>query len=270
MVRTLIVGDVHDKWASMTKMLDEIIISERIEKIIFLGDLTNDWNQTADTELDEIKTMADWIAYKRESGLEVTVLIGNHDVYYLIDGHDHSAMADLVNRASPGHNMRNRMEVGSLIRSVEPEVMTTVDSCGKTFLLSHAGLTNAWSETVGLHDGSPVEMARQVNIMMGKRDWKHLYMIGVGRGGWMEPSPLWADMTELVEDHLTGLNQIVGHTPVRTITKTTGDSELLFCDTFSTNPDGSAIGDSSMLYTDGSTFKKIRQYKKNAIISEAI
>lgn len=269
MSRTLIIGDVHDKWTSMTQMLDEIIISKNINRMVFLGDLTNDWNQTANTELDEIKVMADWITSKRNSGIDVTVLIGNHDVYYLINDHDHSTIADFVNQASPGHNRKNRMEVGSLIRSVKPEVMTTVDSCGKTWLLSHAGITNAWSEIVGLHDGSPVEIAGQVNTMMDEHDWEHLYMIGAGRGGWMEPSPLWADMTELLEDHRTGLNQIVGHTPVRTITKMDGDSEVFFCDTFSTNPDGSAIGDSSMLYVDGPNIKKLIMVKED-IISEVL
>ena len=79
-----------------------------------------------------------------------------------------------------------------------------------------------------------------------------LESVGGGRGGWQQPSPLWADWTELARDYYPGINQVVGHSPQRTcVTETTETGEVLWCcDTFSTSSKFFRLGDSSMLLLD--------------------
>lgn len=82
------------------------------------------------------------------------------------------------------------------------------------------------------------------------------------RGGDSAPSPLWADKSELIADYPAGLIQVVGHTPVTTVTNVDG---LWFCDTMSTLPNGLPIGDSSMLlYTPGTEpmFNVVKDYSE--------
>ena len=77
---TLIIGDVHDKWTTIIPRLDRLRESLQVSRMVFLGDLTNDWTQTAGSELREISLMERWIESARDSGLVVDLLVGNHDI----------------------------------------------------------------------------------------------------------------------------------------------------------------------------------------------
>ena len=69
--------------------------------------------------------------------------------------------------------------------------------------------------------------------------FQSLGQAGASRGGWGTPSPLWADEIDLEANSVPKLNQIVGHTPVKTVTEhivKNGDKtshKLFFCDTHS-------------------------------------
>lgn len=68
-------------------------------------------------------------------------------------------------------------------------------------------------------------------------------------GGRSVPSPVWADRTELEADPWAGWTQVVGHTPVPTVTNAGG---LWFCDTW-TDGDGSML-----LLSDDGSFAPVR------------
>ena len=252
MTRTLIIGDVHDKWSTVTPTFNRMIQYWRPDRTIILGDLTNDWYQTAKSEYRQLRIMERWAKSIRGQGIDLTILIGNHDVYYLVSDKDHSIAANTVNMYSPGHHQRFRQQVGLTIRSVRPEAMTTITGCGRKWLLSHAGMTGAWSARIGLDTNDVDQLADHVNMMFHDRNWGRLYMVGPGRGGDEVPSPIWADRSELEADPMPGVDQMVGHTPAVTVeSRTTDDGHVLvFCDTMSTNPDNTPIGDSSMLVMD--------------------
>lgn len=74
-------------------------------------------------------------------------------------------------------------------------------------------------------------------------------MAGPARGGRSVPSPVWADRTELEADPWAGWTQVVGHTPVPTVTNAEG---LWFCDTW-TDGDGSML-----LLSDNGSFAPVR------------
>jgi diadenosine tetraphosphatase ApaH/serine/threonine PP2A family protein phosphatase len=92
---------------------------------------------------------------------------------------------------------------------------------------SHAGIIDGWEERHGLwNDDSPI--------------WAR-----PGRGSYLENAP-----------------QVFGHTPSRTCMEI---QKNVWCiDTFSTYPDGTPIGDHTVLEViDGKTFKKIKMETKN-------
>lgn len=242
---TLIVGDVHDKWRTVIPRLERLRGSLGVSRMVFLGDLTNDWTQTAESELEEISLMAEWVRSSRDSGLTVDLLVGNHDIYYLIDENDHSPAAMAVEMFSPGHLQEWRHEVGDLIWSCSPMAASTVAVDGGLRLVSHAGLTQDWAEAHGVPT-SAAGAADGINRMLDAHDWKRLYQ-------WDSlSSPLWTRPDEMMLRHAHGLDQIVGHTPAASICEGRYDGDrVLYCDTMSTDPDGTPSGDGSLLLVDG-------------------
>lgn len=241
---TLVVGDVHDKWTTVIPRLDRLRGFLDVSRMVFLGDLTNDWSQTAESELREISLMERWVLSARDSGLVVDLLIGNHDVYYLIDENDRSSAAMSVEAFSPGHLQGWRGGVGSLIWSCSPMAATTVTVDGVQRLATHAGLTGDWAAAHGVPTGA-LEAAESINRMLFSRDWDALYQCDA------LSSPLWARPDEMMLRHAQGLDQIVGHTPAASICEGRYDGDgVIYCDTMSTDPDGTPSGDGSLLLID--------------------
>lgn len=257
---TLIIGDVHDKWTTIIPRLDRLRGSLQVSRMVFLGDLTNDWTQTAGSELREISLMERWIESARDSGLVVDLLVGNHDIYYLIDETDRSPAAMDVAAFSPGHLQERRGEVGALIRSCSPMAATTVTMDGVQLLATHAGLTGDWAAAHDVPTTAP-EAAERINRMLKNRDWGSLYQ-------WDSlSSPLWARPDEMMARHARRLDQIVGHTPAASICEGHYDGDrVLYCDTMSTDPDGTPSGDGSLLLIDGQG-KQSRVLPDDSIIS---
>ena len=248
---TLIVGDLHLKAALMLPRVDAIISNRTVRRVVFTGDVVNDWESTAMSEYEDVKNIADWTSARRRDGIDVNMIVGNHEAWYLLDQDDHSPGAMAVRSGSPGHHRRGRGDVGSLRRDqAPPPLLLADDATGARWVITHAGITAGWARMVCLPLGDYMGMVDALDSMLNNGDWGHLYMCGRARGGDdANPSPLWADMTELLSDPAPHLNQIVGHTPVRTVTgRTTPDgSRIVLVDTMSTTSTGESIGDGSML-----------------------
>lgn len=247
---TLIVGDGHCKWAGIVPRLDSLLANDSIEinRVIFLGDLCDEWGIAPIDMIDSLKTLVDWEHKATSSGIKVETLIGNHDLPYLLDSNDRSVEAMRVRRCAPGYQHIAAGQVKSLLESMAGlKVSTTVKAGGATWLLSHAGFTASWAETwlslcvdpevleqdetiteiVDWKTACAESLSNAANQLYEDKDWDHLYAIGHARGGWRDvpPSPLWADKRELlddpamlyIDDDQLVLPQIVGHTPVPTV-----------------------------------------------------
>jgi predicted phosphodiesterase len=256
MIRTLIVGDGHDKWSTILPLVDAVVKRYTVSRVILMGDLVNDWSVTAHDELNEIRLLTRWI---NTSKIQVETLIGNHDVYYLLDSGDHRPETEEVRSASPGHHYELRGEVKALLsdlnRPLKISTVITVDD--REFLLTHAGLTKRWADFHLDHAQGIRRLNRALNHMYDEYDWADLYTIGPARGGISIPSPLWADREELLADPYPDLPQIVGHTPVSSVEewiRPKGEYRtgwpLIFCDTMSSASDGTRIGDWTALLVD--------------------
>ena len=87
-------------------------------------------------------------------------------------------------------------------------------------------MTGAWAAYAGLSDSPEGELDRRL-----RESPMHLFdMAGPARGGRSVPSPVWADRTELEADPWAGWIQVVGHTPVPTVTNAGGALVLRYVD----------------------------------------
>lgn len=245
MAKSLVVGDIHLKSSEILPKVDEVLSENRdISRVVFLGDICDEWNADDDQMVHEVEEFTDWVDDRRIEGMDVDVLIGNHDFQYLLKEQGPGTHMDLLERGF----------VESTLFQLDPKIACDVDG----FLLTHAGLTQAYADENLNEPEDAYKAALQLNEIFADGSEEALEVLGqcgVGRGGDDTPGPLWADKWELEDDPIEGIPQIVGHTPVATICQ--GEvadidevPELWFCDTFSLQSDMVPIGDGSMLLVD--------------------
>lgn len=250
-MRTFIVGDIHNKWNTVHEALQKTIQENGDpDKVIFLGDLVNDWDSTPQDEIQSMIGFADWVFEHRADGLDVQVLMGNHDMPYLMKDTD-----PLYPRIAHKHGFqpaayRKVHQIMSKLGMIAAVQMHDLD--GTPVVISHAGFSQEWLYLNFRETEFSPETVEYTNELLQKGSWANFNMVGAERGGTsFTSSPVWCGMHELTMNTPHGIHQIVGHTPVRNITTVeTNDSTLVFCDTFSTYSSGQFIGDCSILVTE--------------------
>lgn len=243
---TLVVGDTHVKQEIILPRVDAAVERCGAGRVVFLGDYCDEWGSTGRQLLAALELLAGWVEDARAAGVRVDLLLGNHDFQYLLG------------EEGPGTQVLIMDDVAALLRGLGATMAETADG----FLLTHAGLTAGWAR---LHLDAPSgaeETKSQLNVLFERGAWNDLRALsscGAGRGGWDEPSPLWADRSELWEDAYPGIDQIVGHTPVAACermppasawARADAGEELWLCDTFSVTSRMRPIGDGGMLLVE--------------------
>lgn len=247
----LVIGDGHCKWDAITRRASALLDDSRfkIDRIVLLGDLCDDWGIEPARMVDSLTVLSDWEHDVAACGIKVETLIGNHDLPYLLDENDRSDKAMRVRRSAPGYQYIVTEPVHRLLKSmIGLKISTMLTTTGNPWLLSHAGFTSAWAghylpqcidegtinNTNSIAGGGTTSwktacadsLSIAVNMMYENEDWDALYSIGHARGGWrgVAPSPLWADKSELLADPVEisvgdelVIPQIVGHTPIGTV-----------------------------------------------------
>ncbi len=239
----LILGDQHLK---QPFILPHVLTYVRqaelgVDRIVFLGDACDDWGATEQQALEAMDFYAGWVEARRDEGLRVDVLLGNHDLCYIRGRIGSGSMGGIF------HELRECLE-----ERLHVQMATTVGR----FLCCHAGITQAWAdEHLKEVEKTPADIAACLNAMLADPgQWAVLDSAGPSRGGWQLPGPVWADASDLVYGALAGVDQVVGHTPV----ERAGRLQLLgwedgatpdvwVCDTFSLRRSCAPIGDGSML-----------------------
>lgn len=259
----LFVGDIHDKGSIVCPAVEHHMTERHVDTVVLLGDLLNDWNMSAKGEINEFAILHDHVLAWRHDGVDVRVLLGNHDVIYTTQ--PRSIEAYRLKDCSPGYNPGAHGTIRPMLLELEPQIAYGVrladDPNGRQVLCTHAGVTLSWmdwcrrilgSEPLG--DGAAY-IALWLNQLFRDHPVTFMERIGLKRGGgWNKTiSPLWVDRGEHNEHDsvLPGdIIQIVGHTPVPTITPAPG---IRYCDTMSDDSHGNHLGDGSMLLYDGTT-----------------
>jgi predicted phosphodiesterase len=226
-MKTMIVGDMHLKESVILPLVDELLGKlGKVERLVFTGDICDQWDATEQTFNDELKFFDKWINAKESEGIDVDLVFGNHDFAYI------SFLGGPGYLEAAGNHVRHFFNMHP-----KTAIATTV---GK-YLITHGGLVDSWAsnylEPNDNFDRTSVKgIAEALNKMLEDERYDELYQAGPGRGGYELPSPLWADKEELLFSAYPGISQIVGHTPVSTCVKEKHpgtNSELWFCDTFS-------------------------------------
>lgn len=241
----LICGDLHTKQNPLQKVIDN---AHLFDKIIFLGDYVDDWNKTPEDSYELLRAL---LRFKKGNKDKVVLLFGNHDLSEWLGG----------KFMCSGYNPN----VHSLIDYdlCRDQSLFSIAFEHKGWLFTHAGVCNGWLKDNKIElpkENRGKFLADTLNESFRLRgvDREHYNLFqslstsGPMRGGWHSPSPLWADEMELKAEPIPNCNQIVGHTPVSTITHhlarfENGNSELYFCDTHSTYRNGEPIGDGTFL-----------------------
>lgn len=238
MMSVLFVGDPHLKAHRILPRVERVVDDHRVGEVVFLGDMCDDWDATARQAAEDVELFARWTLGQRAAGLKVTALAGNHDLPYLAA--PRTPLFWRYKRQADGFKPRAHERIHRALTAVKP---VAAWRSGRV-LATHAGVTGAWAAWAGLGDGPE----RALNAMLEADPWPLFDMAGPARGGDSMPSPLWADGNELEADPWDGWLQVVGHTPVPTVTNA---GLLWFCDTYTD-------GDGTMLLMDGEAFRIVR------------
>lgn len=194
-MKTLFSGDIHNKSDIITPLIDMYIQQEGIQRVVLLGDLLNDYNTSAKAEIEAFENLEEWVFAKREEGVEVIVLAGNHDLPYMVD---YSDKAYNYVRDSVGGNATK----SSAVYRLRDRVNALVDGICWKFTQSD-GQEVAWSPSEGLDD-KLVEKTNNMLLKDGNHSMGKLSTAGRERGGFGCPSPCWAGEHELRAEGIKG------------------------------------------------------------------
>jgi len=226
---TLVIGDIHLMAGLILPIIDKHIQNENIEHIVFTGDYTDQWGQNNNPTLyfKDLNYLYEWKTSKEAQGIQVTCLLGNHDIPYLVKKPVHYSL----------QQNKNQMQVQKLLLRLKPQI-----SCwAEDFLISHGGYLGDYQVETWHQEPLPENFR---NYNKNYNLWMHLrhlvHEAGFCRGGNNHyGSPVWADAIEEFPYYPSSnyLKQCVGHRPVPKITKfTQGNAELVAVDTFTLTP----------------------------------
>lgn len=226
MSKVLVIPDVHLK-PDMYEKASEILDLKAADFALSLGDICDDWGQEYNSEL-YYKTLeaAGKFAQKYPKTLWCW---GNHDLSYL------------WRKAESGYSFFLSGLIWELLRdwraAVGDENKIAYVHRIDNVIFSHGGLAYSfverWVDRELWED--PEKVKEQINEFSSDRIWTH-------------DSPIWLrPQNKNVKMYPEGYLQVVGHTPVA---KPYLENHVLNTDTFSTMPDGSAIGDRRFIVVD--------------------
>ena len=196
-MKTLILGDIHGRtcWK-------QIIKEENPDFVIFLGDYVTTHD---DTSVDQqVNNFLEIIEYKK-SHLDSTILLwGNHDCQMM--GYSWAEMSGwdyhLYHELSKINFKDLLLEFGQLAYIQDNVVY------------SHAGISKYWLENI-----SHCSNLQEVCTLQPDERLAYNYDTGYG-GGYgdsISQSPIWIRPASLINSLIDGITQVVGHTPVVSI-----------------------------------------------------
>lgn len=203
MSRVLVIPDVHMKKEVIEHGLT-LARKYMADKVIMLGDYFDDWGVSVYDYRDMIK----YLKHILRTNPTLIPLLGNHELSYLgfpCSGHCKEAEKDVYDALYNDH----RFLFGVAIDGI---------------FYSHAGVLLSWLKHNNLITQNELRYklgkkngAEVLEKCIEKVPYLEMFaQVGPARGGRKFPSPLWADLTEIVADSAP-VKQVVGHTPLNRI-----------------------------------------------------
>ncbi len=216
MSKTIIISDIHNDYLTAEK----IIKKENPDKIVFLGDYFDDFDDT----VHDAENTAKWL---KKSSLQKSRihLIGNHDISY---------MTDNPNIKCTGYTTdKHRIIKKHHITWSKLLIHYWLDN---NWLCTHAGLTNDFFKQQKMQKSDSIQkvlgFSKKDLEKIDDKNYTHsFFQAGFFRGGSnMVGGPLWCDYDEFAD--IPRINQIFGHTKGDVIRhKKTKNSEHYCIDT---------------------------------------
>lgn len=238
MGKILVCGDVHCKKEVVDKAL-KLYQENNCDKLIFIGDYTDDWNDTVEQNLE----ILDYLFHlKHLMGDKLVLLFGNHDISNWIGGEFKCSGFSEVKYAQLKFSYEGNKQDFKMAHAENG------------FLFTHAGVCISWldfflkatenQDLISKCLRSPGMVANLINRYGSKQ-----YLFSIS------DSPLWARLQYCLEESdFPVFKQVIGHSPVRKILWHK-QGHMFFIDTHSTYSNGEKIGDGTFLIInpDGST-----------------
>ena len=188
------------------------------DKIIFVGDYSDSYDLSNETILSNLRNI---IFFKKNLPNKVVLLLGNHDVQYLVHG-----------QICSGFRSEMNLDLNQLLSDKECDFKIAhqeIDNEGKTWLWTHAGVTQDWldqvrNETLNpnyrlyeiVKDYENANVADFVNMLWGIKN-DRIFDVDPSSGGLaLYAGPIWVRRS-LDDSPLKDTHQIVGHTPQNSI-----------------------------------------------------
>lgn len=230
MSKILVLGDTHGR-----PFWKEIIEKENPDKIIFLGDYVSTHEGiNAEQQLNNLEEI---LTYKENNPDKVILLRGNHDTQHL--GYywaECSGWNGQVWGVMSQHEFKERFLKLTQWIYIDEELKT---------IFSHAGVSDVWmknSEIDSVHDINSLEPSELFGFTPN--------YYGDCYGDSETQPPVWIRPQALCKCNVKGWDQVVGHTPVRTIINVgksaKGKQNIWLCD---------ALGVKQYLVIDNNEFQ---------------
>lgn len=194
---TLVLGDTHgrDYWK-------QIVDKENFDRIVFIGDYFDSFDITGGKQVDNF---LDIIEYKKTSGKEVILLVGNHDYHYMPG----------VQETYSGFQHTNCMIIARIIEQNFDHLQMCYQY--NNILMSHAGVTTNWLKN-SAYEGE-ANIADYINNLFYHHPFAFCFTGYDPYGDDITQSPIWVRPKSLLKDAFKfgKLTQIVGHTGMKKI-----------------------------------------------------
>ena len=230
MSKILVLGDTHGR-----PFWKEIIEKENPDKIIFLGDYVS--THEGISAKQQLSNLEEILTYKENNPDKVILLRGNHDTQHL--GYywaECSGWDGQVWGVMSQSEFKERFLKLTQWVYIDEELET---------IFSHAGVSDVWmknSEIDSVHDINSLEPSELFGFTPN--------YYGDCYGDSETQPPLWIRPQALCKCNVKGWDQVVGHTPVRTIINVgksaKGKQNIWLCD---------ALGVKQYLVIDNNEFQ---------------
>ena len=200
-MKTIAIGDVHGR--SIWKL---IVNQENPDRVIFIGDYFDSFDIKGEEQLNNF---LDIIEYKKSSGKEVIMLIGNHDHHYF---------PEIGDSGTSGYQSMFSYQISPVLDDNREHLQMAYQM--DEFLFSHAGVSSVFmDETFGPNGWKVETIVDDLNEMF-------IYRPGVFTFNGLDPygdneyqTPIWIRPKSLMRANRNTLRtrfiQIIGHTQVK-------------------------------------------------------
>lgn len=235
-MKTVLVGDIHLKARIILPIVEKIINHYNCQRVIFLGDYTdlNDQNNNVKLYARDLTYLSEWKEKMTSKGIEVINLIGNHDIYYVIN--------------FPANFSLKHDEAFGAIHDFLLNLNLQIAYKLGDFIVSHAG----YNQRFNLEDWHLQPFDIDNNFQFDELV-RFANSVGIKRGGRsLVGSPVWADISEIELSPNLEINskQIVGHTPQTHIDI---NQDIIGIDTFAVDEVLNFYGNGDLLLHDDKT-----------------